>query len=1296
MADLEATLSLDIFEALDQIVDLEVALTRALESGADALGPAVAAAAAEATAALDEITITPQVDTAPAVAETDAAFAAADPVVEPTIDPSAIEGQLALLDSALEVTPELTPGAVEEQLSLLDTEIEIEPVVDTAAAEEQLSGLTADFSDVGQAATGAGASFDGAALGAAALAQSANVLQGDVSGLGAAFGGIAPEVAAAAVGVGAFVGGIGVLFNAALDAEGVLFRFKNTLGEFADEVEQVNVAGLDTNITDLAISLGSNDEAIRSAAASFFQMGEASGVAGDQVAVSTEQLIALAARAVALNPALGEVGDVASGLSRGLARGGRFAAQYGIALTSAEISARALADTGKATAGELTIYEKAAAGAALATEKYGDTLAETVATGIENPLLQVRSLRAAFDEFVETLGAPFVAPILELLPDLIPVIEALAVGFAEFALPLVEAFAELADAAAPLLQVLAPIVAAVARFNAVTSPFILGMRAAAVALNVVTAAVEFVVDIVDGPLTAAFEFLEPIVSAIGDGFRRLAPFLLILVSPLAILATAFVAIGRVAQVIIARLEPLAPVLSAAAEALVFLATQATFIGEITRALTALGAVAGAVGDGFAALAEAPGALLDALRGLGSALTDVAIKDREVLSVIVRSFGSLLVLIDNAIGALGQLGNAFGSLASAADAALGPIDEILGGAAGFVGDLAGDVAGAIGGAVSDVAGAVGGFLGIGGSAAAEVEQIGDSAEEAAPRVEALTDSVEGVNAALGDTTAAAFVDAIADLAPTLDKAGLSASELQAAINALASGASATDPAVQRVNDALAGLSGPEATAIVGRVEQIAGGLQGTREQAVALANIGGPALIAAEAAFAQFTQTAINAVPGVEAAFARATDAFAAFGAALTPAAFTDSLNAQFQATANFVNNVAALYEAGFTELGDFLLDQGAENGANLAQGLVESGPEVQAAANQAVVANILQQIGTPEQLAEARRRGASLGKEGAEGVPEGAEEGSGFFGDFVDRLFGGGEAETTARDAGAAAATDTANAATATAEVVAPPVGEAFDAGVASGIFASSAIVSASATTMLLVVGTRAAPQARAVGQTVGAQLDIGVATGITNFDFAIQAALTVALLNAAGGQGGLAFGLGQTVGQAFANGIAIGIVNNQDIIEAAARTAALAAFFAAMRALDASSPSRLAMEIGEAFNQGYAAGIDQSRDIPEDAARDTALATLGALAAGRAGTLTAPLRARGTLTRPATSADGTADLAATLGRALRRSSDGGRTTTYAPTFNVQSDGADPQQVATVALRKASAEYRRMRNGGAP
>lgn len=419
---ISSELTLDITSALRSIDDLETAITSiTTDIPVTADTSLIADAITSAVDAVDP-TVPVEADAAPVTAAIDDAVAAADATVPVEADAS-------------DVTSE-----IDQAIQQADSTIQIE--ADTSGADAALGDLsssadeaTASVKSTGTASAETSKSIgliEAAALGAEGSARGMSGALGELGASGKAAGLVLGSVAAVTAG----------LFEGAVKAAGAEQRLESTFGNLASSIQTINVGGLDEDLTHLAQSLGTTKADIDNTASTLQQFGINAGFTADEAEHTTEQFIALAARAVALNPSLGSVSDVADTMATRLARGGRFAQALGISLTSAEINARALADTGKTVATDLTIYEKAAAAADLATEKYGDTLKRVIEEGTANPVIQLRALRAEFQNALETIGQPLIAPVFEVLESALPVATHLAEGFAGAAqalLPILDA-----------------------------------------------------------------------------------------------------------------------------------------------------------------------------------------------------------------------------------------------------------------------------------------------------------------------------------------------------------------------------------------------------------------------------------------------------------------------------------------------------------------------------------------------------------------------------------------------------------------------------------------------------------------------------------------------------------------------------------------------------------------------------------------------------------------------------------------------------------------------------------------
>ena len=450
---MEDSLSIDVSEALAAAARVDAAFAQigvTLQTAIDTALQSVTAVEVPVEVTADTEQVTPAID---------AALEAANTVLPVEADTDTITSSIdAAVDASDAVVPlEVDTSGIEEAISAIDPE-PIEIPVETAdvdAATQALGGLDEAAEKSGESATAVSAQY-------ANIGSFAKVAAGDTSGLTAALANVGPAGAAAAGALTAVTVATGAFFAAGLDSVAATERFNLILGDMADEVANINIGGLNEDLTTLAIRLGDDDEALQNAAATMFSLGRNSGIAAPEVATVTENIIALAARAVALNPALGEVGSVTERLFTAIARGGRFAANFGLSLSSAEINARAFSNTGKTLASDLTLFDKSTAGAQLAVERLGDSLAVDLNAGADNVQFRLRALRGQFNETLDALGEPLVEPLLQSLQTATPALQDLAGVFgtlAQATVPLVVALAESLGPAMQIVSVPAAIVA---------------------------------------------------------------------------------------------------------------------------------------------------------------------------------------------------------------------------------------------------------------------------------------------------------------------------------------------------------------------------------------------------------------------------------------------------------------------------------------------------------------------------------------------------------------------------------------------------------------------------------------------------------------------------------------------------------------------------------------------------------------------------------------------------------------------------------------------------------------------
>lgn len=298
-----------------------------------------------------------------------------------------------------------TSAAVDAVESIPDGEVDVS--ANTEQAEQSLDQVREKVEETTDSTSKLGEAAQGALSG--------------MGGLSGAAGGATSALGASAVAGGAAAAGLFAFAQGAIDAESAAQRFDLIAGNLGDSVRSIDVGGLSGDVGDLALQLGSSDEAMLNATATFVSFARSAGASDDQIVSASDNINALALRAVALNPALGDAGAVAEALRNALARGGRATTQYGIALTSAEINARAMADTGKANSDELTQFEKAAAGAELAVERLGNTMGSDFQAGSENARTEWNRMTESLGEASESVGGlmlPAIENITEAVTEL--------------------------------------------------------------------------------------------------------------------------------------------------------------------------------------------------------------------------------------------------------------------------------------------------------------------------------------------------------------------------------------------------------------------------------------------------------------------------------------------------------------------------------------------------------------------------------------------------------------------------------------------------------------------------------------------------------------------------------------------------------------------------------------------------------------------------------------------------------------------------------------------------------------
>jgi ABC-type transporter Mla subunit MlaD len=322
-------------------------------------------------------------------------------------------------------------------------------IADVAGGLQEASSAA---SELDSNVTGVGSSSQKTSEEVDKVAQSTKKAKDESEQLGTTWQEVANDAGKAAVAIAAAAAAaVGTLVASAIESQGASDAFFLSTGRFAEGILNVDVNGFSANLQQLAQDLGSNDEAVLGVAQKFALLGETSGATTEQVAQASSELFGVAAVLRATNPQLGTLEEIASRLPAAFAQGNRAARNLGLNLSNEAITTRAYQQTQKAANEELTQFDRVAAGASLAAEQFGDTMAEKIQQGLKNPIIELGRLRQVFGDAIEELGKPLIAPILDLVADFIPV----ALTFSEIMGRIGEAIVPIAKIA---VESLAPVI----------------------------------------------------------------------------------------------------------------------------------------------------------------------------------------------------------------------------------------------------------------------------------------------------------------------------------------------------------------------------------------------------------------------------------------------------------------------------------------------------------------------------------------------------------------------------------------------------------------------------------------------------------------------------------------------------------------------------------------------------------------------------------------------------------------------------------------------------------------------
>ena len=468
MAGLEETLALDVADALASISEVEDRMTKAASAAESAFSDAFSTALGEAQAFAD---LAGEALGAALTAGADAggdslseALAQFDEVgVEVTVDSAEVDSvaaDVADIGGSTDVTVTVDSAQVDEvvaQVEELSAGVEV-PV--------SVSGDLGGGADPAQAVGG--------------VSTAAGVATGGIAGLNRAAGKLIPvwgQVAIAGAGVAAVTK---TMFDYAVTAETANKRLTQAYGDQTDALQDLTTVanlspGVDT-LKELTLATGSSGSQLKIFIANQAQLGIQAGATREQLLETGKGFALLANYVSAARPELGTADQVAAGLAGALARGGRFAAKFGLDVgATAEIAARASEQYSKPTA-ELSLWEKQTAGLSIALERLGPNLGATLDDNLDSPIIKMRSLERELKGVLSAAGEPLVDPLIAAMIALQPAVTGVAEVFGKFGgavvpvlatalVPVAEALGAVADLFAAIP---APLIGAAAAFYGVT------------------------------------------------------------------------------------------------------------------------------------------------------------------------------------------------------------------------------------------------------------------------------------------------------------------------------------------------------------------------------------------------------------------------------------------------------------------------------------------------------------------------------------------------------------------------------------------------------------------------------------------------------------------------------------------------------------------------------------------------------------------------------------------------------------------------------------------------------------
>lgn len=310
--------------------------------------------------------------------------------------------------------------------------------IDTSSLDTSLGDTSGALDEVTRSSEKTKGGLEGASQAANALGIGADAAKGSFSGL----------VESAVPGAAAFAGvaaSVGELVKKADEVQLAAERMNAVFGNSAGAVKKIDIAGLNYSLEGLAAKTGASLPGLELAAAKFGQLAEGAGKSQTQAAAMAKELIVLATNASAANPSLGASSDIIGGIQKALGGNVRALAQYGITLTRTQIDQEAMKETSKTLRTELTPLDRQTAALTLSMAQLGDTVGKRVNDAAKLATVQFRALKEQLATDAATIGAPLIAPVLNLAHTLLPVGEAIGQAFGSLITAALPAFQDIAN-----------------------------------------------------------------------------------------------------------------------------------------------------------------------------------------------------------------------------------------------------------------------------------------------------------------------------------------------------------------------------------------------------------------------------------------------------------------------------------------------------------------------------------------------------------------------------------------------------------------------------------------------------------------------------------------------------------------------------------------------------------------------------------------------------------------------------------------------------------------------------------